>query len=224
MSIGYDVGEDANTSQVGQPEEWTEDMGLVIPEGLLGYTVNGTDSLNLPESTYVPPSGDSDWSDEKVGYTNLIQEYATTQPPGGYYEFKSPKVTANTRESEFYVKVADGFEKVNRIRKINTYSAQGILEKDGKTWKPFLRLRVSTEVGYAKNADGSVNPEKFDSPSKLLVQAAQACVKITGVAPEDLTYKQIDTFLRTYPLRVATFRPQGGNDLVITGIEGIRPE
>ena len=200
-----------------------EDAPLGLPEGLLGYTVNGTDSLDLPASGYSAPSVEEDWGDEKVGFVERFNEYKATKPPGGYYEFKDPKVSVNTRESDFYVQTAEGFEKVSRVRRMNTYAGRGVLERDGKVWNPIIRIRLSRDKAYAKNEVGSVNPDKLDIAYRLFIDACAACIKVMGIDPEDLTFKNVDEYLRYYPIRVQTMQTADGS-LLALGIQGINTQ
>jgi hypothetical protein len=200
-----------------------EEGPLGLPARLLGYTVNGTDSLDLPESGYNTPSVEEDWGDEKVGFVERFNEYKATKPPGGYYEFKDPKVSVNTRESDFYVQTAEGFEKVSRVRRMNTYAGRGVLERDGKVWNPLIRIRLSRDKAYAKNEDGSVNPDKMDIAYRLFIDACAACIKVMGIDPGDLTFKNVDEYLRYYPIRVQTMQTADGS-LLVLGIQGINTQ
>ena len=199
--------------------ETEPDTSISFPEGLNVAYVNGTDSLDLPEDTeYQAPL--SAW-EEPLDLEEERKVWKETNPPSGYYYVQNFSGTEVTREAEFYVPVADGFELVKRPRTVTTYFGQGILEKDGQEWKTRIRLRVSPVRAYAKNQDGTVNPKKLDSAYKMFQLAVVEFPKIMGRDPQSL--REIDDFLRTYAFKVSTFQLPNG-ELINTGLQGVRPE
>jgi len=171
------------------------------------------------EAEYEPPQTTSAW-DEEIDHEERNKEYAATQPPGGYYDVQGFRATESDKEAEYWVKVNDGFEKVKKPRPVNVYSAIAEREVEGKVWKPRIRLRISPVQAYAKNADGSVNPDKLDSASKLFHRAKLAYEEVLGEPPK--TGRQIDEYLRNYPFKVRTWQTPDGS-LMVLDLVGVKP-
>lgn len=168
-------------------------------------------------SEYEPPT--SAW-DSPLDNEEEEKAYKATQPPGGYYLVEKFEATESEREAEYYVQVEDGFKKVKQPRLVTTYAGKGLQERDGKTWTPHLRVRVSPIRAYAKDKDGQVVPDKLDSASKLFQHARIAYKEVLGEAPK--TKRDIDIFLRTYPFKVLTMQLPDGT-LLVLGLQGVKP-
>ena len=190
-------------------------MGLGFP----GFTVNGTDSVDLPPSSYEPPSSASAW-DAPLDNEEEEKVWKAANPPGGYYEVMKFSAFESEREAEYYIQVTDGYEKVRSPRTVTTYSGKGFLVKDGKEWTPRLRVRVSPVCAYAKDKDGNVVPDKLDSAYKLFQHARIAYKEATGENPPNA--RSIDAFLQTFPFKVQTMQVSSG-DLIVLGLQVIKP-
>ena len=156
-----------------------------------------------------------------LDHVELEAAYKATQPPGGYYEVVNLTGRKSERETEFWVANGHGYEKVKRPRTQIRYSGRGIREVEGKVWQPFLSFNISPVRGYGKNADGSVNPDKFDSSYKLFCRAFFAYKEIVGMVPPNGL--AIDTYLQSYPFRIQTMASRDSGGLIVLDIQGIKP-
>ena len=190
---------------------------LDFPEGVSVAYINGTDSLELPEQDYETPTATSAWDDE-LDHEEIDKAYKATQPPGGYYDVAKFEGTETVKAVEYWVKTGEGFEKVTQERPILRYSGRGRRDVEGKVYEPRISFRISPVRAYGKNEDGSVNPDKFDSPYKLFCRALLAYEQVLGVKPK--TGRALREYLESYPTKIRTM--QGSDGLVVLDIVGVK--
>ena len=102
-------------------------------DGVNVVYVEGTDSLDLPDTRPDEDDIEAAWNDE-IEHEAEDKEYKATQPPGGYYEVAQLEGTRDAKEAKYYIKKEDGtFALVTKNRLRVRYSGRGIREHDGNT-------------------------------------------------------------------------------------------
>jgi hypothetical protein len=186
----------------------------------VGFEVQGTASLDLPASVYeaTEVAGISSVWDEETNHEEEEKIVKAAMAPGGYYDICGLDEDESQREADVIVMTPEGLRPVRQERHRIRLRGRGIREVDGKTYQPFLSVRICPVPAYGKDENGNPTTSKLASDFKMWIALKKAYVLANhlDVKTARINPRAVIAWARTAPLKFRTF--QGSDSLIVLDI------